>query len=296
MPGAEELIEAAKCGDVGAVQALLDAGVPPDAANERGIEALAVAAGTGRLAVMELLIERGADVNASGPLGVTPLGIALRPGNEEAVRLLLEAGVDPNGTGEQRGVHLFMAVMGQHHQLAAILLLAGANANLVTRGGSSPLLSALLQRDLDMIRILLEHGADPDRPVQPGNRTPLALAISLGHQRAAADMLVDHGADVSALKDDWLVPDRTYKRLTRRSKKPVPPRTGPVPRPALDQLRDEFDDDDAMDELLGAMPLDVPVDQWFAKMPPEELERVKGMMERAVGLTAPDEDEQEPRP
>lgn len=89
----EELRNAALAGDEGRVRALLDAGVPVDAAARHGRTALLQAAQRGHLGVARLLIERGADVNVREQFFLTtPVDAALEAGNLELVRLLLEKG------------------------------------------------------------------------------------------------------------------------------------------------------------------------------------------------------------
>ena len=91
-PGAA-LLEAARRGDVAAVQSLLDQGAPVNAANSHGSTALLLAADKGQDAVARLLVERGADLDAQDRFfGQTPLGAALGAGRLDLARFLIEKG------------------------------------------------------------------------------------------------------------------------------------------------------------------------------------------------------------
>ena len=88
------------------IDALLQAGLDPDVANEEG-ETLLMR--TGDLAVVRALLDAGADTNArvgarGGRPGLTPL-MAVRPQFPDQIdkaRLLLQAGADPNAVDDNR--------------------------------------------------------------------------------------------------------------------------------------------------------------------------------------------------
>ena len=90
---ADELRRAASAGDVAAVERLLAAGAPVDAANAYGATALLMAADRGRLEVVRLLLARGADVDLKDSYyGGSPVAAAAQRGHLEVVKLLLEKG------------------------------------------------------------------------------------------------------------------------------------------------------------------------------------------------------------
>ncbi|MCG8454987.1 MAG: PQQ-binding-like beta-propeller repeat protein [Holophagales bacterium] len=94
--GPSELWTAARDGDVAAIGALLDSGVPVDAPQRRGGTALLVAAGAGHLEAVDLLLERGADPSVEEQFWYsTPLMQAARGGHWPVVLRLLEAGAGP---------------------------------------------------------------------------------------------------------------------------------------------------------------------------------------------------------
>jgi hypothetical protein len=104
----EALLDAARRGDVAAVQALLDQGASVNAANSHGSTALLLAADKGQDPVARLLVERGADVDARDSFfGQTPLGAALGAGRLDLARFLIEKGAsdaaDALGTAIEKG-------------------------------------------------------------------------------------------------------------------------------------------------------------------------------------------------
>jgi outer membrane protein assembly factor BamB len=91
----DALLDAARRGDAKAVRALLDGGVPVDAANRHGTTALLLAANKGALDVVRLLVEKGADVNARDRFfGSSPVASAAQEGHLDVVRFLIEKGAD----------------------------------------------------------------------------------------------------------------------------------------------------------------------------------------------------------
>ena len=84
---ADPIHDAAKVGDLAAVQAQLDAGVDVNAKDWLGGTALLEAAIKGHKEVVELLIAKGADVNAKDKYGKTPLYLAAERGHKEVASL-----------------------------------------------------------------------------------------------------------------------------------------------------------------------------------------------------------------
>jgi outer membrane protein assembly factor BamB len=90
----QALRDAARAGDLEAVRALLEAGVPVDAPAERhGNTPLMFSAAKGHIDVVRLLLDRGAEVNARETFfGWTALDNALNGRHSAVARLLLERG------------------------------------------------------------------------------------------------------------------------------------------------------------------------------------------------------------
>ena len=84
----DELIDAARDGDLTEVERLLEAGADVNWHNEWGSTALM----WGYTKIVELLVIAGADVNLEDNGGMTALMWAIEYGNAEIVELLLNAG------------------------------------------------------------------------------------------------------------------------------------------------------------------------------------------------------------
>jgi ankyrin repeat protein len=172
--GGGALRSAANVGQVKAVQLLLDAGVPIEAADDTGYTALLDAGLHGELETIELLLARGASVAARTADGDTPLHFAARYGYWTA-------------GGKQTNM-----------KVATLLLDHGAEVNARNGEGETPLTTAvrLAWPDDDVVRLLLDRGAE----INGANKraeTPLYLAAYSGHESAVA-LLLDRGADIRA--------------------------------------------------------------------------------------------------
>ena len=88
---APPLLQAARAGDVGAVEQLLQQGGDANQAGSEGERALHWAADRGHLAVLRLLLERGADVNAADCDGLSALHYAALAEQEAAAEALAAA-------------------------------------------------------------------------------------------------------------------------------------------------------------------------------------------------------------
>jgi ankyrin repeat protein len=92
-------------------------------------EELLTAARKGDLAVVKQLIEKGAAVETKTAYGQTPLFLSAMNGHEDVVRFLLEKGASPNITDTFYKMPLLVFVLSRQHVGTAKLLLAkGASA------------------------------------------------------------------------------------------------------------------------------------------------------------------------
>ncbi len=86
--------EAVVQGNLGTLEAALEAGVDPDVLESNGSTPLIVAAMFGQTDLVRFLIEREAALDIRNNDGTTALHVAALFGHPQAVRLLLDAGAD----------------------------------------------------------------------------------------------------------------------------------------------------------------------------------------------------------
>jgi Ankyrin repeats (3 copies) len=94
----DDLLEAVRKGDLAAVKAALDAGVPVDTPFRYDRTALSFAAGRDNVEIVKLLLDRGADPNKKDTFyGATPMNWAADKGSVAMIRLMIERGGTPGG-------------------------------------------------------------------------------------------------------------------------------------------------------------------------------------------------------
>lgn len=126
--------------------------------------------------------------------GAKALLDAMAAGRTPEVERLLASGT------EIEPFHMGFAAMGRHPEMVRVLVEHGADPDVMNLGPGTPLQSTLgflagLAR-VDAMRTLLELGADPDYRTEPGNGTPLMVALLAG-KIDAVRVLVAFGADPS---------------------------------------------------------------------------------------------------
>ena len=228
----DELIEAAREGDVDMVISLLKSGADVDFMDEDGETALMTAAYKGHAVIVGILINAGAaidiqDKSGSGA-GFTALMWAAHEGYDEIAGLLLEAKADPNLQTDRGYTALMWAAQQGHCEIALQLLGRDANAFMVNNDGDTALtlaqkreqgrmvdlLKPLYERSglsksetgdtllmhaayhntVSLAKELLDSGADIDSTNSEG-KTALIYAACKGNMEIAG-MLIDHGANI----------------------------------------------------------------------------------------------------
>lgn len=191
-----ELFEAIRAGDPGAVARLVEAhpGLL-NARNDQGQSGVLMAVYNGRKEIRDLLIARGArlelhEAAAAGQLarvkefvekspvlaksfspdGFPVLALAAVFGHSEVAKYLWEKGgdinaVSTNGTGYTA---LTGAVASGHLEIVKWLVANGANVNYRYGAGYSPLLTTAANGHLEIVKILLENGADDQAKTNDG--------------------------------------------------------------------------------------------------------------------------------
>ena len=123
-----DLHNAARTGDVAAIETRLKQGVDVNARDKNGRTPLMDAEAAEQLTAMRALIAHGADVNASAHNGQTPLIEAAAGGRLDAARVLVANGADLNISSRGFGTALKAAERSGHNDVAAMLLQAGARS------------------------------------------------------------------------------------------------------------------------------------------------------------------------
>lgn len=167
----------------------------------------------GLLATARLLLDAGADPDASFPIEgfANPLralcgacGVANFP---EMGELLLDRGATVDDFES-----LYHSTEFPDTRCLDVLLAHGANPK-----GTNALVHAFDRKDgLERAAKLLTHGADPNEALNFHEGTTVHSALQRGHQRAALELLVQHGADVNARRGDGRTPYQVALQLGLR--------------------------------------------------------------------------------
>jgi len=224
--GDVRLVNAVKEGDRQAVQQLLRARVPIDAAEPDGTTALHWAIRGGDLETARLLIAAGARASVANRYGVTPLALAATNGDAAAIQMLLDAGADANTVSSDGETVLMTAARTGRVEAARALLVRGANVNAAERFmGETALMWAAAEGHAAMVKLLAEAGASLNAhstplefakitfngstmvstPLPRGGMTALLLAAREG-ALAGVQALAEVGADLNVADRDGATP------------------------------------------------------------------------------------------
>jgi ankyrin repeat protein len=158
----EELIDAAKSGDVREVERLIRSGVHLNISrdDDDGWSALVMASYWNHPEVVKLLIRSGADLNIRGDGGKTALIFASRFNNIEVVKLLIRSGADLNIRDNWGSTALIWASLHNQIEVVKLLIEAGANLNIRSDGGRTALIWNSIENNIEVVKLLLENFAD----------------------------------------------------------------------------------------------------------------------------------------
>jgi ankyrin repeat protein len=202
---ADPIHDAARNGDLAAVQAELDKGVDVDGGDDSWPEMtpLHYAADEGHTEVVELLIANGADVNAEDEEGWTPFHLAAYWGGKDIVELLIAAGADVNAKNNWIGTPLDIATHPENPIDTA------ETADLIRKHGGKTseelkdleevkesIHAAARVGHIEAVKQHLAAGADVNAKGNNGE-TPLDWAIR-GKHTEIADLLRKHGGKSGA--------------------------------------------------------------------------------------------------
>jgi ankyrin repeat protein len=221
-------------GELKIVALYLEARMPADAADEKGISALHVAAREDDPKILEMLLKAGGDANATAENGDTPLCAAADDGTPKHVELLLKAGADVNAVCSLTKTALWHAVRdAESPAIVALLLQAGANVDARDDSSETALFRAAKLADATIANQLIKAGADVDAKSRSGS-TPLHQAVE-SSSAACVKALLAAGANPSGKNAAGLTPLAEAVRfnhpglvpLLENAKPPASPR--PVP-------------------------------------------------------------------
>jgi ankyrin repeat protein len=170
----------------------------------------------GLLATARVLLDAGSDPNTKDSRYHVPALYAVTGLRSvlPIARLLLDAGANP--TDEES---VFHAAERFHKDALELLLQAGAKLDFIGEWGNTAIYFLLRWHDLERetpvrqgVEWLLEHGADPNVRSGKERETALHIAARRGQSPGVIKLLLDHGADVNATRDDgstaWLLARR----------------------------------------------------------------------------------------
>lgn len=178
--------DAAMAGDVTAVTAVLDAGVPVDESDGNATP-LYLAVFMGHLEAARLLMERGADVNARTALG-SPLMAAIGKDKIDLLKLLLDGDADPNANGAGQPA-LHTAVNIGCLDCVQALVEAGADVNARAEDGKTPLHMATRSEQVEFAAYLMSHGVTFPTP------DPISMKLASADVEKGRTAFIDHRCD-----------------------------------------------------------------------------------------------------
>ena len=150
------------------------------------------------------LLDCGADVEATNDNGNTPLHIAVRWDALEAAELLIDRGADMEAADTSGFRPLHWAARKNALEAAELLIDRGADMEAADTSGFRPLHLAAANDSVEVAGLLIDRGADMEATSDNGV-TPLHIAVRWDALEAAK-LLIDRGADVEATSDHGLTP------------------------------------------------------------------------------------------
>jgi ankyrin repeat protein len=191
---ASNIHDAARTGNVCALQAFIKAGVSVEARDRWSLTPLHVAAGEGQDLTVRALIELGADKEARDGLNLTPLHVAALAEQDHVVRTLIELGADKEARGKYSQTPLHVAACWGHDLIVRALIGLGADKEARDQGNRTPLHKAAHLGHLAAVQALVEGGANIHALVQEGgDESAIVLAFEQGHH-AVVNYLLQQGA------------------------------------------------------------------------------------------------------
>lgn len=190
----DQLLIAARGGDLETVAKLLDAGVKADVTLPHSYTPLAYAAAAGHVGIMKMLLKNGAKVATKARFNKTPLLHAAGSNQVATCQLLIEEGANLKDVNWNGHNCVFEACFWGQPKTLAYFLSIGCDPN-TTNKGYTPLHHAVARlrnngnqqaydRYVECVRVLLKHGADKAKKNNSG-KTAGEVAAQRGHSSVA---------------------------------------------------------------------------------------------------------------
>jgi len=158
---------------------------------------VAEAARQGDMQAVQALLQQGRDVDGWGTDGTPALHWAVRVNDQDLVDVLLAAGADQNGANRYGEAPIHVAVEYRHIGMLRKLLDAGADIEIADPSGEPPLFIATRLGAVELVEELLAQGAAVDARDSVYGQTALMLAVRDEHS-VLVERLLAAGADVNA--------------------------------------------------------------------------------------------------
>ena len=192
----DQLLIAARSGDLKTIERLLEAGIDVDGMVPHSYTALAYAASFGHLKVMQVLLKHGAKVTARGRWAKTPLLHAAGSGQVEACKALVAAGANHEDTNWGGHNCVFEACYWGQPKTLDYFLSLGSDVNNTKPSGHTPLHHVVFrlrrngdpkhtERLMECLRVLLKRGVDKTIENKDG-KTAGEIAADRGLPKVAA--------------------------------------------------------------------------------------------------------------
>jgi ankyrin repeat protein len=201
-PTAEQLLRAARAGDLPLVKRLLQP-LGPDVTDEYGRTPLMLAIEAGQDAVARTLLESGASLAAADRNGETALLIAARKGNRELSSLMIAGGAPVNHANNSGTTALMLAAGAGARALCETLQAAGADPALRDRAGLTAGDHAARSGHAELagqlgVRPSQSAAAAPGTGALHAGQTPVMIAAERGDLETLRRLLAAGGVEIDA--------------------------------------------------------------------------------------------------
>ena len=164
---------------------------------------LLLAAKIGNVEDMKRLLGAGADVESKDSGRQTSLSWAAYNGHSEVVKLLLQAKAEVDSKDEDGRTPLSWAARHGHLEIVKFLVKeAGANVESKSSSGRTPLSFAAELSQIEVVKFLVEEAEADLESKEKWGMTPLTRAASVGCLEVVKFLVKEAGADVESKDND----------------------------------------------------------------------------------------------